>query len=236
MVDPNKASVTIPADPSDDLLRSMAVRYDHGLGIPGYYDQPLFGGEVVSHEKRMESAMRTMRQLHEEVVGVGFYRYPEAALASPTEVVEPAARVKELVWAESGDSFTASMLGYHYLISPSRMIGRFKLSSPDARTDYFPTAEVAKQSAQKDFEVRVLRALEAHPPQQEPARLTPVDVANSPEAKALVSRVERLEKALETARVDAIEEAAKVAETTTASGYGEDIAATIRALSQKKEG
>ena len=66
----------VPVEPTDGLLRSMAVRYDHGLGVPGYYDQPIFGAENVGHAKRLEATIRTIRQLHEEVVGTGFYRSP----------------------------------------------------------------------------------------------------------------------------------------------------------------
>lgn len=73
--------VLVPVEPTPELLRSMATRYDHGLGVPGYYDQPIFGAENVGHEKRLEATIRTMRQLHEEVVGTGFYR--PAPKASP---------------------------------------------------------------------------------------------------------------------------------------------------------
>jgi len=69
-----KGYVVVPVEPTDELLLSMAVRYDHGLGIPGYYDQELFASSGVSHARRLESAIGTMRQLHEEVVGTGFYR------------------------------------------------------------------------------------------------------------------------------------------------------------------
>lgn len=64
----------IPIEPSDALLQSMAVRYDHGLTIPGYYDQPMFKSDI-SHRERLQSTIRTMRQLHEDVVGMGFYKY-----------------------------------------------------------------------------------------------------------------------------------------------------------------
>lgn len=33
-----KGLVIVPVEPTDELLMSMAVRYDHGLGVPGYYD------------------------------------------------------------------------------------------------------------------------------------------------------------------------------------------------------
>lgn len=60
--------VMVPAEPSEECLRSMAIRYDHGLAIPGYYED---------HERRMEVTMRQMRQLYEEAVGMGFYDHPD---------------------------------------------------------------------------------------------------------------------------------------------------------------
>ena len=53
----------VPVKPSDGLLMSMAIRNDHGLGL------------YIHKEEAVQSAMRTMRQLHEEVVGTGFYQY-----------------------------------------------------------------------------------------------------------------------------------------------------------------
>lgn len=86
----------VPIDPTDELLKSMAVRYDHGLGVPGYYDEPVFGAENVGHAKRLESTIRTMRQLHEEVVGAGFYRAspPPAALGVEEVAIKPLDLVK----------------------------------------------------------------------------------------------------------------------------------------------
>ena len=55
------------------LLVSMAIRLDHGLGGPGYYDSPAFSASGLTHKRRLEAAMRTARQLWEEVAGVGFY-------------------------------------------------------------------------------------------------------------------------------------------------------------------
>lgn len=48
--------------------------------------------------------------------------------------------------------------------------------------------------------------------------------------RMLVDRAEAAERREKDARVKALEEAAQTAEATTASGYGEDIAAAIRAL------
>lgn len=69
-----EGKVLIPFEPTEALLESMAVRYDHGLGCPGYYDQPMFKSDT-SHQERLESTIRTMRQIHEEVVGAGFYKH-----------------------------------------------------------------------------------------------------------------------------------------------------------------
>lgn len=79
----------VPVVPSDDLLKSMAIRYDHGLGCPGYYDQPIFGAENVGHERRLQSTLTTMRQLHEEVVGTGFYRAPRVGSGSQIADANP---------------------------------------------------------------------------------------------------------------------------------------------------
>ena len=64
----------MPQEPPPGLLMSMAIRFDHGLGVPGYYDQLLAAGAAVDrHATRLESTLRTMRQLYEEVSGYGFY-------------------------------------------------------------------------------------------------------------------------------------------------------------------
>ena len=66
--------ITLPTVPPEGLLLSMAIRFDHGLGVQGYYDDPMFGPP--SHQKRLESTIRTMNQLYEEVSGGGFFTYP----------------------------------------------------------------------------------------------------------------------------------------------------------------
>jgi len=64
-----------PTEPPPGLLMSMAIRFDHGLGCPGYYYSELFRGpNEPTHAQRLESTLRQMRQLWEEVVGLGFYR------------------------------------------------------------------------------------------------------------------------------------------------------------------
>lgn len=67
----------VPVKPTEAQLNSMAVRYDHGLGVPGYYDSDLFGNATgPSHQQRLDSTIRTMRQLYEEAIGEGFYQLP----------------------------------------------------------------------------------------------------------------------------------------------------------------
>ena len=75
----NGEAVIVDIEPSPGLLTSMAIRYDHGLGIPDYYNQPLNRPDYVDkyedwHSRKLDSTIRTMRQLHEEVVGTGFYK------------------------------------------------------------------------------------------------------------------------------------------------------------------
>ena len=91
----------VPKTPSQACLRSMAIRSDHGLGVPGYYDSPLLqqiaaasasGSEgksfALSHEQRMGAAMIRMSQLYEEAVGQGFFTHE--APASMTQSQSPA--------------------------------------------------------------------------------------------------------------------------------------------------
>jgi hypothetical protein len=61
-------------EPSPGLLMSMAIRLDHALGNPGYYDGPIFKSQGMSHKKHLEAALTTARQLFEEVTGQGFYQ------------------------------------------------------------------------------------------------------------------------------------------------------------------
>lgn len=65
--------MNLPEEPTPGLLMSMALRYDHALGCPGYYDQEIFAHSGVSHARRLECTLTTMRQLYEEVSGWGFY-------------------------------------------------------------------------------------------------------------------------------------------------------------------
>lgn len=52
-------------EPPQALLQSMAVRLDHGLGLPGYYDQFSPPG---THQKRLEHAMGVAKAAHASFV------------------------------------------------------------------------------------------------------------------------------------------------------------------------
>lgn len=90
----------MPQEPPPGLLMSMAIRYDHGLGMPGYYDSlnqctSIPGGPT--HAQRLESTLRTMRQLYEEVSGYGFYsKAREAEYAALADSKTPNAEVTGL--------------------------------------------------------------------------------------------------------------------------------------------
>ena len=67
-------------EPSPGLLMSMALRFDHALGMPGYYDSQnkMFsrgasGQKQPTHAMRLASTLVQMRQIWEEVAGNGFY-------------------------------------------------------------------------------------------------------------------------------------------------------------------
>ena len=61
-------------EPSLGLLMSMAIRYDHALGMPGYYDTDAIHKHLgVTHRQRLESTIGTMRQLWQETAGQGFW-------------------------------------------------------------------------------------------------------------------------------------------------------------------
>lgn len=82
-------AAALPKEPSLGLLMSMAIRDDHALGCPGYYDGAPFGKAGITHAKAVAVGLSRMRQLYEEVSGQGFYR-PEreaeyAALAGNQE-------------------------------------------------------------------------------------------------------------------------------------------------------
>jgi len=60
--------------PTPGLLMSMAIRYDHGFAVPGFYDQAHYRSMgFASHKQRLQVTLNQMSQIHEEVVGQGFY-------------------------------------------------------------------------------------------------------------------------------------------------------------------
>lgn len=66
--------MSLPLNAPPGLLMSMALRYDHALGCPGYYDQEFLAQPGVTHEMRLKSTLNIMQQLYEEVAGFGFYK------------------------------------------------------------------------------------------------------------------------------------------------------------------
>lgn len=75
-------SAPLPIEPPEGLLHSMAIRYDHGLAIPQYYDQ-LSCHQSTSdgaHEDNYNHTITLMRQLYEEVAGHGFFSWPSGAI------------------------------------------------------------------------------------------------------------------------------------------------------------
>ena len=64
----------IPVNPPKGLLMSMAIRSDHAIAWPGYYDKyPRWEG--CTHARMVEATLTEMNQLYEEVAGTGFYSF-----------------------------------------------------------------------------------------------------------------------------------------------------------------
>lgn len=72
MLSERERAVVLPREPKPGLLMSMAMRFDHALAMPGYYDVKMFG--TVTHAQRLQATLSQMRQLYEEASGNGFYR------------------------------------------------------------------------------------------------------------------------------------------------------------------
>lgn len=76
-----------PATPG--LLMSIALRLDHAIGMPGYYDQEILGGKPGDHARRLEMLLSDARRAYEEITGTGFYSPDkEAAYASMAEAAK----------------------------------------------------------------------------------------------------------------------------------------------------
>ena len=74
--------ITIPTTPPRGLLESMAMRYNHSFwhelsdtDIELMRAENLLWGRQFLTSQEKKSLLGTMRQLHEEVVGKGFYKY-----------------------------------------------------------------------------------------------------------------------------------------------------------------
>jgi hypothetical protein len=67
--------------PTDALINSMCLRYDHSFGLPD-------GDPYGLTKEQKESIRRTMYQLWEEVAGVGFYRGTDTLLSYQKKVEE----------------------------------------------------------------------------------------------------------------------------------------------------
>lgn len=76
--------INIPVTPPLGLLESMAMRLNHAYGISkGLTDEQIEGlrnsNPIYCHtlltSREREALLTEMRQIHEEVVGKGFYKY-----------------------------------------------------------------------------------------------------------------------------------------------------------------
>jgi phage N-6-adenine-methyltransferase len=89
---PPPETVTIPVVPPEGLLESMATRLDHAFGLsagmtdeqieqmrnsPNALDAAIARGQWLTSAERA-ARLVSMAQVHEEVVGKGFYRYAAA--------------------------------------------------------------------------------------------------------------------------------------------------------------
>jgi len=84
-------TVTIPKEPTPGVLMSMALRYDHALGCPGYYDGDWTKTTGITHAQRLESTLSHMRKIYEEVARQGFYQDDkECFYASMAIAAQPA--------------------------------------------------------------------------------------------------------------------------------------------------
>lgn len=80
LVNASGTHVVVPVEPTRGLLASMAQRNDHAIFDPAPFRIGNHGIVYLTpeeREQRIEGAISCMRQLHEEVVGTGFY-HPSA--------------------------------------------------------------------------------------------------------------------------------------------------------------
>jgi len=72
--------------PSDALIESMCLRYDHSFGMPS--GQQFMGIGVGLTDQQKDSIRSTMRQLWEEVAGVGFYKGHDTIATYQDQIAE----------------------------------------------------------------------------------------------------------------------------------------------------
>lgn len=154
-------TATVPVKAPPELIDSMVLRFDHGAFAPA--GQELngipFGFQTEEERMRHINYLRTcMRQVHEEVVGTGFYKYPDApASPSPAGGVQ-GVTVKPLEWEHvAGSIYDADGSGSLY-----RIVLRgddWKLARSGEYLGAYYTLEGAQDGAQSDYEQRILSAL-----------------------------------------------------------------------------
>lgn len=88
----------VPKEPTPGLLKSMALRYDHGIFAP-HFDFGQGCPTVEERQRHIDVTLTTMKQLHEEVVGTGFYKPDKEdfynALAETWNMTEAYAKLKK---------------------------------------------------------------------------------------------------------------------------------------------
>lgn len=67
-------SVLIPSLPSDSLINSMCLRYNHAFCLPTKAENDEHVLNTALTEKEKSNIRSTMNQLHEEVTLRGFYK------------------------------------------------------------------------------------------------------------------------------------------------------------------
>lgn len=70
-LDASKEYALVPRKPTESQILNMALTYDHGLGVPGYYDSPLTAGTkwgVQSHTQYFADTVVTMKKLYEVAI------------------------------------------------------------------------------------------------------------------------------------------------------------------------
>lgn len=80
-----------PIQPTEGLIMSMAIRFDHGLGLEGYYDFEGFdfGGFVVGgHAKHLDEVRSKMKAVHQAVTDSAQRNIPEILITTIQDEVK----------------------------------------------------------------------------------------------------------------------------------------------------